>query len=138
MTIIATILYLFAIILILTHEGSIDAWIWEQGSNIPSWVKMDEIYLGGRFVCICLLLVSTYFFSQGTDLFIFIKISVAGLLMGSVGWDLMFGVLRYRDALYPYSNWVTLWKHKVGFKTLGQRIFFDCYRLAFAVILLIS
>lgn len=125
------------IILKLSHDGSIDAWIWDKDGRVPSWVKSDEVYLGGRFVCICLLLMSSYLFvAQGVDAISFIKTSLAGLLMGSIGWDLTFGVLLFKNGLYPFPNWVTLGGHRVGFETAAQRIFFDCFRLVFAVLLI--
>lgn len=134
----ALILYLFSIITYLSHAGGIDAWLWDDKKIVPKWVKSDEYYLLGKFIVSCLILFSAYFYSQNADIVSFSKTTLAGLLAGSVCWDLFFGHLLYRNALYPYSNWVTLGNHKVGFENVSQRIFFDLFRLGLAVLLIIS
>lgn len=130
-------LYVTSTILDLAHGGMVDAKMYSN-ENVPEWVKSDEVYLGGRVITLSLNLISAYQYAKTTNLLTFSKTTLASLLLGSIAWDLVFGQLLYKNALYPFPNWVTLGSHRIGFQSVSERIFFDLFRLGLAAILLIE
>ena len=121
-------LYILTIFLFMIHMGIIDAQIYSN-DEIYGFLKSDIIYLGGTFILLLLITILAHIYVGSA----FILVTLGSIFLGSIGWDIIFGILRYNDAFYPYKKWF----YNFGFANKRQRIIFDISRLVIGIILII-
>jgi len=121
-------LYILSIILLMIHMGIIDVQIYSN-NKISNFLKSDIVYLGGTLVTLLLITLLAHYYIGNN----FIQITIAGIFLGSIGWDIIFGILKYKDAFYPYKKWF----YNFGFANKSQRIIFDIIRLVIGIILIV-
>lgn len=119
--------YIFSVVLLMLHMGVLDARM--ENNKFPAWLRDDVIYLGGTLFVLLMVAFSAHYYAGNN----FICTTFGAIFIGSVGWDIVFGIIKYGDAFYPYKKWF----ENFGFKNKAQRILFDMGRLVIAIIFLI-
>ncbi|GEM_PF-2226914 len=103
-------LYISSLVLSLGRGGLTDAMIWSSCrdgvmSNKNGWYYTTSLLAAG------LPTASMIYWSPSSKTEV-VASTTAGLLIGSVAWDMVFSELRYQDPFYRVPNWYAGWAPK--------------------------
>lgn len=124
--------YIGSLVLNCAYGGMVDAMIHNRQHNYDhEKIAGDFTYLGG-------FAITTSFTAFGAwnhkgSFWRFALDTIAGLLIGSVAWDNVYGEIQYGDAGKPYKKWY----YNMGFGNHQERLYFDIGRVIAGILLIL-